>query len=430
MKNLCFMFLMFYVVLVGCEYQNVTDVLTTDATENVICFDTPRVLNVGFYAYFSPVSYSDDGFSTHLGYEADLLTALESMKGVNISFTREPITEWSDIWQKAAEPEYDLIAGGITILESRTQDAAGNKVITFTRGHIQFRHSLLVRAADAHRLSEYTDLTRDVRVGLLAGTTGEARLLEITGIVDSNGVIVSGTRIETRMGTVVSDGTADYRITAGQTTPSVVGRTYLYPPSNDMPKVIYLGDTAGESELLEALADGSIDAIGRGEIGNRDAAANANGAFVVTALDHSSVEWGGFAVSRQDTELLSCLNQLIDFLTESGQIGYEQWVQNPNIFMERAQKWESRMYVNDHTWSPNIVFTVADKDLVVSEIMKWRDESCVDDPVYTPVYPFRFDNLSDAQSFGRVMLSDYGIQSTIIRGDSNNIYLVCYWDCE
>ena len=345
MKNICLMFLMFPFILGGCEHQNLIGVLTTDVKANVICFNTPRVLNVGFYAYFSPVSYSADtlpsavGFSTHLGYEADLLTALESMDGVNLSFTREPISEWSDIWHKAAEPEYDLIAGGITILDARTRDAAGNTIVTFTRGHIQFRHSLLVRTTDADRLANYTDLTRDVRIGLLAGTTGEARLLEITSIVDSHGVVAADTRIETPRGIVVADGSDVYRITAAETTPNMVGRTYLYPPSKHMPQVIYLGDKAGETELLEALADGRIDAMARGEIGNRNAAANAQGAFVVTALDHSNTEWGGFAVSDNDTELLLCLNTLIDFLTQDRSIGYEQWVKNPNVFMERAQHW-------------------------------------------------------------------------------------------
>ena len=345
MKNICLMFLIFLLFLVGCDHSNLIGLLTNDVTEDVICFDTPRVLNVGFYAYFSPVSYSADaspqseGFSTHLGYEADLLTALESMEGTNISLSRKPIAEWGDIWHKAAAPQYDLIAGGITILDSRTQDAAGNTIVTFTRGHIQFRHSLLVRAADADRLANYTDLTRDVRVGLLAGTTGEARLLEITSIVDSQGVVAAGTRIETPSGTLVADGSTDYRITAAETTPNLVGRTYLYPPSEHMPQVIYLGDTAGETELLEALADGRIDAMGRGEIGNRDAAAKAQGAFVVTALDQNNVEWGGFAVSDNDTKLLLCLNTLIDFLTQGGHIGYEQWGQNPNVFMERAQQW-------------------------------------------------------------------------------------------
>ncbi|MCY4110130.1 MAG: hypothetical protein OXG11_14025, partial [Chloroflexi bacterium] len=46
------------------------------------CVEDGRVLNVGFYAFFAPVSQSadenpdSDGFNTHLGYEADLLAAL------------------------------------------------------------------------------------------------------------------------------------------------------------------------------------------------------------------------------------------------------------------------------------------------------------------------------------------------------------------
>ena len=100
----------------------------------------------------------------------------------------------------------------------------------------------MVRSADADRLANYTDLTRDVRIGLLAGTTGEARLLEITNIVDSHGVVAAGTRIETPRGTMVADGSDVYRITAAETTPNMVGRTYLYPPSKHMPQVIYLGD--------------------------------------------------------------------------------------------------------------------------------------------------------------------------------------------
>ena len=82
------------------------------------CTDGDRVLNVGFYAYFSPVSYGADedpnsnAFNTHLGYEADLLTALEAMQGAGLSFVRHPIAVWPDIWLKSAEPEYDIVGGG------------------------------------------------------------------------------------------------------------------------------------------------------------------------------------------------------------------------------------------------------------------------------------------------------------------------------
>ena len=324
----------------GC--QRIQQVITPGRVEmREVSDDGKRVVNVGFYTYFAPVSYSEnadpasEAFNTHLGYEADLLTALEAMEGTGISSVRRGIAEWPGIWLKAAEPEYDLIGGGITILDSRTQDATGTQRVAFTSGHIKFRQSLLVRAEDADRLSAYASLTRDVKVGVLSGTTGEARLLEITGIVDTDGILVKGTRIETPSGTVITDGTTDYRITASESSPSLSGRQTLYPLSQDMPQVIYLGNDVGESALFEALTDGRIDAIARGEIGNRAAAAATHGAFVVTALDEQ-VEYGGFTLAVDDVALRTSLNEWIDYLTDSGNIGYAQWLADPMVFLKRA----------------------------------------------------------------------------------------------
>ena len=88
-----------------------------------------RTLNFGYYAHFAPVSHSEDedpasdGYNTHVGYEADLLTALERMKGANLTFSRKPISLWDSIWLKPAGPEYDIVGGGITILDTRTRNA-------------------------------------------------------------------------------------------------------------------------------------------------------------------------------------------------------------------------------------------------------------------------------------------------------------------
>lgn len=308
------------------------------------CVDEERVLNVGFYAYFAPVSYSADedpdskGFHTHLGYEADLLTALEAIDGAGFSFSRHPIATWDDIWLQAASPQYDIIGGGITILDARTRDAAGNQVVTFTSGHITFRQSLLVRAADAPRLTAHDDLTSDLRVGALAGTTGEFRLLELTGLVDANGVLAAGVRIDTPAGTVVADGSPDYVITAAGESPILAGRQRLHPPSHTMPQLVYLGEQTGELELLDALGAGTIDAVARGEIGNRDAAYARGDAFVVTALDEK-VEHGGFALAAENTELASCLDRMINWLTDNRRIDYAKWREYPAVFMRRAAMW-------------------------------------------------------------------------------------------
>lgn len=291
------------------------------------CVDEGRVLNVGFYAYFAPVSYSAEedpeaeGFRTHLGYEADLLTALEAVEGAGFSFARHPIAIWDDIWLQAGTPQYDIVGGGITILDSRTVDAAGRKAVVFTSGHVAFRQSLLVRAEDESRLASYDDLTSEVRVGALAGTTGEFRLLELVGLVDGDGVLAAGTRVETPGGMVVADGGPDYVITAAGESDSLAGRRYLQPPADGMPQVVYLGDETGEGALFEALEEGRIDAIARGEIGNRETAHARGGDFVVTALD-DDVEYGGFALAAADTELAACLDRMINRLTDDRRIGY------------------------------------------------------------------------------------------------------------
>ncbi|MDE2805390.1 MAG: transporter substrate-binding domain-containing protein [Gemmatimonadota bacterium] len=310
------------------------------------CTPAGEALHAAFYAFFAPVSYSADadptspGFHTHLGYEADLLTALEAMEGAELSFVRSPVAEWPGIWLLSATPDVDIVGGGITILESRTRDDTGELAVAFTSGHIAFRQSLLVRASDADRFSDYEGLTWDVRVGVLRGTTGEARLLQITGLANEDGVLAAGTRIDTPGGTVVADGTGAYVITAATASPVLDGRTHIHPPSRTMPQVVHLGDTSGELELLEALHEGTIDAVARGEIGNGEAAHASGGGLVVAALD-SLAEYGGFTLDARDGELLACIDEKLRWLTRDREIGYAEWREDPMVFVERARLWES-----------------------------------------------------------------------------------------
>lgn len=312
---------------------------------SVSCVEDNRILNVGFYAFFSPISHSEvpedpacSGFDKHLGYEADLLTALETLDGAGLSFSRKAIPDWDGIWLRSATPEYDLIGGGITILESRTLDASGKPIVAFTSGHVAFRQSLLVRAADAAKLADYDSLTSDIRVGVLRGTTGEFRLLQLTGLVNDEGALASGSRVETSAGEVTADGSPAYQITAAQATDNLSGRLRLFPPSETMPQVIYLGS---ETELLQALGDGQIDALARGEIGNQDAAHLSEGAFVVTAIDLQAKERGGFTLAVEDTALLACLNEKINWLTRNGEIGYAEWRKDSKVFLNRAALWNN-----------------------------------------------------------------------------------------
>ena len=171
------------------------------------CTEEERVVKVGFYHDFAPVSYSADrdsgspGFHQHRGYEADLLTALEAAGAAR--FSRRAVGgAFAGIWLKAATPEYDLVGGGITIREDRTRDAAGRKAVVFTSGHIAFVQTLLVRATDAGRFAGYRGLSPEVRVAAMPGTTGEERLLQLTGYIGPDGALRPGSRVHLASGAV------------------------------------------------------------------------------------------------------------------------------------------------------------------------------------------------------------------------------------
>lgn len=303
------------------------------------------ILDFGFYAFFEPVSYAADpepgsaGFHEHRGYEADLLTALEAMEGAGLRFRRIPVAEWPGIWLLPSTPDFDVGGGGITILPERRRNRDGVEVVAFTGGHIAFRQSLLVRVEDARRIATYEDLTDDVRVGVLVGTTGEARLLVLTGLADDLGVLESGIRIELADGRdVTTDGTADYRIGASGASANLEGRVRLVPPSRDAPQVVFFpGDTV-ESEQERSLRLRDVDALARGEIGNRSLAEATGGAFVVTALD-DAIEYGGFSVDADAGDLLACLDETLNWLTDDRAIGFADWLANPQVFAERAAAW-------------------------------------------------------------------------------------------
>lgn len=306
-----------------------------------------RTLNMGFYAYFEPVSHSADAdpdssdFDMQLGYEADLLDALAAMNEAGLSFARQGIAVWDEIWLRSASPDYDLVGGGITILDSRTYDAEGEEQIAFTNGHISFRQSLLVRAEDAENLDSYDSLSSQARAGALVGTTGEFRLLELTGLVDADGALAAGATVQTPQGSLIADGSEDFVITPAHETANLAQRSSIEPPDDSMPQIVYMGGDAGESELIAALLDGQIDAVARGQIGNSTAAVNSDGALVVSALD-DLVEYGGFSLDVDESGLLACLNDKINWLTDNQRIGFADWAADQNVFMMRADLWNAR----------------------------------------------------------------------------------------
>ena len=307
------------------------------------CVADGRALEYGFFADFPPVSSSADldpasaGFNEHLGYEADLLTALEAMRHTGIVLNRSGIDVWPDIWLRPAGPGYDFVGGGITILDSRTRNAQGETVVAFTSGHIAFRQSLLVRAEDADRFQSYGDLD-DAGVAVLGGTTGEHRLLELAGVVDGDGNLAPGTVVHLGDGSALTaDGSADYRITAGGSSANLNDRVRLEGPSGTVREVVYFLTDQGQ---LDALISGRVDAVARGAIGNGEASVNSGGALVVGLLD-SEMELGGFAFSADEPALANCVDARLNWLTDTRKIGIAEWLADSQVFQRRAEMWNA-----------------------------------------------------------------------------------------
>ena len=332
----------FCLCLVLCVWAAGTAIARTETPPRHLreaCVEDGRRLEYGFFADFRPVSYSENldptssGFNSHLGYEADLLTALETMEGAGLMFNRSAIKEWPGIWLLPATPRYDLVGGGITILQSRTRDETGTTRVTFTSGHITFRQSLLVRAEDAQRYGSYDDLY-DARVAVLGGSTGEHRLLQLTGVVDAEGNLVAGTMIHLGDGMrLTADGSADYRITAAASTGNLSGRMRIEGTRGTVREVLIMST---EQEQLDALDNGRVDAVARGEVGNHEASRSSNSRFVVTALD-PEVEYGGFSFDKDDRTLADCVDARVNYLTDNRRIGFAEWVEDPEVFLKRAR---------------------------------------------------------------------------------------------
>ena len=54
------------------------------------------------------------------------------------------------------------------------------------------------------------------------------------------------------------------------------------------------------------------------------------------------MEYGGFTLALEDADLLACIDERLRFLTDGGNIGYGEWLENPTVFLERAAIWNAK----------------------------------------------------------------------------------------
>jgi ABC-type amino acid transport substrate-binding protein len=234
---------------------------------------TPGVLAICSYSEFQPVSYADGK-----GYEADLLRAVARMWKVEARFYPENVYE--GIWRlpSRAYTLCDVAIGGISPTAARAREGAA-----FSLRTTSFRQSLLVRKADVDsgKITSYDSFKGTaLKIGVVPGTTGE-----------------------------------QYALVSAQ--------------DHGVPASAFV-QLASEAELLPALRNGSIDAIARGEIGNRYQQSLDPGLVTIALRDFG--EGFAVAVDLHNKPLLPALNEAIGCLTEHGKVDVARWLREPDVF--------------------------------------------------------------------------------------------------
>ncbi|MCY4646885.1 MAG: hypothetical protein OXE73_08430 [Gammaproteobacteria bacterium] len=50
----------------------------------------------------------------------------------------------------------------------------------------------------------------------------------------------------------------------------------------------------------------------------------------------SAAEYGGFALHSDNVEMLACIDEKRDWLTDGWRLGYADWRADPGVFLARA----------------------------------------------------------------------------------------------
>jgi ABC-type amino acid transport substrate-binding protein len=234
---------------------------------------TPGVLAVCSYSEFQPVSYGDGK-----GYEADLLRGVARIWNIGVKFYPENVYE--GIWRlpSRAYTLCDVSIGGISPTQAREREGAAFSVKTTA-----FRQSLLVRKADfdSGRITSYDSFRgKGLKIGVVPGTTGEQ---------------------------------------------------YAHVTARDhgVPASVFV-QYPGEAGLLAALGNMSIDAIARGEIGNRYQ--QSLDPKFVTIATRDFGEGFAVAVDAGNRPLLRKLNEALECLTDHGKVDVARWLGQPDVF--------------------------------------------------------------------------------------------------
>ena len=149
-----------------------------------------------------------------------------------------------------------------------------------------------------------------------------------------------GSRIRMTNGdVVVADGTVAYRIFSGHSTDNLDGRLWILPPGEGAWVLAFRPGTDA-AEHVRALISREVDIVTRVLISAEYLARESGGTLAVGAKDSSSDRVSAFALDVDDAELLECLNDKIDYLTDDLSVEIPDWLDDPTVFMQRALAWK------------------------------------------------------------------------------------------
>lgn len=229
------------------------------------------VITVCSYTQFAPISYGHGE-----GYEADMLRAIADQWRVGIEFI--PVEQFDGIWLTPSRLGCDIAIGGITPTQERKDQGA-----VFSPTTASFAQSLLVRRADydSGKIINYGSFVgTKMIIGVVPGTTGESFA---------------------------------WQRAAEAGLPRSVFRQY-----------------EGEDELLVALKRGEIDAIARGEVGNRYQQGLDAELLTIDLRDFGE----GFAMSLDpaNVDLQKQFAEALASITQGGTAGFRQWAADHGVF--------------------------------------------------------------------------------------------------
>lgn len=218
-------------------------------------------LQIATLANFVPLIFQNERGQWQ-GFEVDLLTHIAKNLGLTLQFQVFP---YEGIWTLPKKRQCDIAAAGISIMEARIKQGAA-----FTEPYLFIKQSLLVKQEQQEEIKNLDDL-QNKTVGIVPGTTGAENALK------------------------------------------------------HAPESAKIKTFANENEMLNAFERDQIDAISRGEPGNRYQAKQ-NRDYVITGLSGGEEQFA-LAVADDNPVLLNILNQQIQQLKNTKVIEtiYRKW---------------------------------------------------------------------------------------------------------